>query len=368
MKYSSSENEYLMQLLKAALRRSETPNAPEGMDYSALIKISKKQQVYSVISEVIHSDELTQEQEKSLEKYVQGELFRTVSMKSEVESIEKELKKNQIKFMPLKGSVIRSFYPKQKMRQMSDVDILYDYTQRDKLLKIMKSHGFRMTASCENSDDFFREPFFTFEWHRELFFEEADFCPHFDLWKNAVQDKDNPYKYHIESTEHFVYTICHMYKHYATNGCGVRFLCDIFVMMNYGTPIDMAAAQKRFTEIGIDEFAKDAIALTNAVFLDGRVTENQQKMLDFMLSNGVYGNMVVDYTKKLTEFGGSKAKYIFRRLFPERKKMFADYRQLEKKPFLLPFYYVIRLFSKARYNSKEAKYELNAIKNIKKDK
>ena len=364
MKYSSAENEYLIELLKCAIVGTDLPEVPNGLDYSTLIKISKNQQVYSVISEVLDAKNLPAEQAKSLENYVKGELFRTISMKSEFELLEKELADNKIKFMPLKGSVLRSFYPKQKMRQMSDVDILYDYSKRDILLKIMKSHGYRMTASCENSDDFFREPFFTFEWHRELFFEEADFCPHFDLWENAKQDKENPYKYHIESTEHFVYTICHMYKHYATNGCGVRFLCDIFVMLHNGTPVDMKKADARFKEIGIEDFANDAIALANAVFLDGDISENQQKMLDFMLSDGVYGNMIVDYTKKFSEFGGSKFKYIFRRIFPEKKKMFADYRQLEKRPFLLPLYYIIRLFTKMKYNSKAAKYELESIKKI----
>ena len=76
--------------------------------------------------------------------------------------------------------------------------------------------------------------------------------------------------------------------------------------------------------------------------------------------------MVVDYSKKLSEFGGSKSKYFFRRLFPEKKKMLANYRQLEKKPYLLPFYYIVRLFTKIKYNSNSAKTELREINKINK--
>lgn len=365
MTYASVESEYLIALLKAAIKKEPLPSAPDSIDWKELVDISKKQQVYSIIASVLDPSLLPKAQAGALVGYVQSELLRLLSMKNELEELEQELMQKQIKFMLLKGSVIRNYYPQQKMRQMSDIDILYDYTKRDELLKIMKSRGFRLTTSCENSDDFFKEPFYTFEWHRELFFDEHQFCPHFDLWNNAVADEKNPYKYHIESTEHFVYTICHMYKHYATNGCGVRFLCDIYVLMNYGEPIDMPSAMARLDEIGIKEFAEDAIALTNAVFNDMPVTENQQKMLDFLLSSGVYGNLVVDYTKKLEEFNGSKFRYLFRRLFPEKKKMLAEYRKLEKKPYLLPVYYIIRLFTKMKYNSGMAKHELNEIKKIK---
>lgn len=365
MTYSSLESEYLIVLLKAAIKKEPLPSVPDHIDWKRLVDISKKQQVYSIIASVLDASLLPKEQAGELLSYVQSELLRLLSMKNELEELEKVLMQKQIKFMLLKGSVIRNYYPQQKMRQMSDIDILYDYSKRDELFKIMKARGFRLTASCENSDDFFKEPFYTFEWHRDLFFEENQFCPRFDLWNNAVADKQNPYKYYVESTEHFVYTICHMYKHYATNGCGVRFLCDIYVLMNYGDPIDMPLAMARLDEIGIKEFAEDAIALTNAVFNAADVTENQQKMLDFLLSSGVYGNLVVDYTKKLEEFNGSKFKYLFRRIFPSKKKMLADYRQLEKKPYLLPVYYVIRLFTKVKYNSGLAKQELEEIKKIK---
>lgn len=364
MQYSSVENEYLMQLLRAAIKKEPMPCVPDCIDWKKLIDISKKQQVYSIIASVLDASVLPQEQSAELVNYVQSELLRLLSMKNELSLLENELREKQIKFMLLKGSVIRDYYPQQKMRQMSDMDILYDDSKRDALIRIMKSHGFRLTASCENSDDFFKEPFYTFEWHRALFFEENRFCPKFNLWNHAVADAENPYKYHVESTEHFVYTICHMFKHYATNGCGVRFLCDIYVLMHYGEKIDMTTALDRLDEIGIREFAGDAIALASAVFDDNAITPNQQKMLDFLLSSGVYGNCIVDYSKKLDEAGGSKIKYFFRRLFPSKKKMYADYRQLEKRPYLLPVYYIIRLFVKFKYNSDTAKRELTEIRKI----
>ncbi len=362
MKYSNPESEYLILLLRSAMLQKSLPSLPKGIDLDRLVELSKKQQVYSIIASLPCDEIFSGSQLTEIKNYAGNELLRLLSMKNELEQLKGELEHQGIKYMLLKGSVIRDYYPQQKMRQMSDIDILYDESKRDALLKIMRSRGFRLTTSCENSDDFFKEPFYTFEFHRELFFKEAEFCPHFDLWSNARQDDSNPCMYHIDDTENFVYTVCHMYKHYATHGCGVRFLCDIFALQNSNCTVDMEKAFSRFDEIGINAFAADAISLANAVFNDGQITDNQQKMLDFLLSSGVYGNNVVDYSKLLSQYGNSKIKYLFRRIFPEIKKMKAYYRQLEKRPYLLPIYYIIRLFEKIKYNSKSAKAELKEIR------
>ncbi|MCM1114298.1 MAG: nucleotidyltransferase family protein [Clostridium sp.] len=365
MTYSSAESEYLVELIKSAIMNTAIKTPPKNINWGEFVSLAKKQQVYSIIAPVLSKIDIPDKQAKELQLYNQNELLRLIAMKNELEQIEEDLSAKGIDYMLVKGSVIRNFYPQQKMRQMSDIDILYDYSKRDALLKIMKAHGFRLTTSCENSDDFFKEPFYTFEWHRELFFEEAEFCPHFDLWKNALADDKNPHKYAVESTEHFVYTICHMYKHYATNGCGIRFLCDIYVLMQYGSPIDMDRAVQMLEDIKIKEFAVDAIGLTQAVFHGTAVSDNQQKMMDFLLDSGVYGNLVIDYSQKLQEYNNSKRRYILKRLFPEKKKMTANYRALEKRPYLLPYYYIVRLFTKFRYNSKSMKKELRALRKIK---
>ncbi len=366
IKYLSAESEYLIKLIKSAVKGENPPDAESEIDWAELFGISKSQQVYSIISSVVFNQKgLPEDISDELKRYTNSELLRMLAMKNELELLEDEFKEHKIRFMLLKGSVLKELYPMQRMRQMSDIDILYDFRKRDELIKIMRSHGYRMTAACENSDDFFKKPYFTFELHRELFFEEAEFCPHFDLWKNAVQDSENPYKYHINGTDHFVYTICHMYKHYITAGCGVRFLCDIYLMMKKDGSIDFKLAEKQLEDIGILHFANDVTALALAVFDNGDVTERQQRIFDYMLSNGVYGIKRVDYKKALEDCGNSKLKYIFKRLFPSFEKMRADYKQLEKRPYLLLYFYIKRLVYKIRYNSSSARKELKEINSIK---
>lgn len=159
MKFSSPESEYLTALIRAAIKNDSAPNPPAAIDWQGLVALSEKQQVYSLIEPVIDFSRLPQKQAEELKRYSGSELLRLVAMKAEMDCIEKALKENGICFMLLKGSVLRDLYPRQKMRQMSDIDILYDGEKRSSLVKMMKSLGFRLTATCEDSDDFFRSRF-----------------------------------------------------------------------------------------------------------------------------------------------------------------------------------------------------------------
>ena len=52
------------------------------------------------------------------------------------------LKAEKIDFVPLKGSVLKSFYPKPEMRHMTDADIFIRTEQLDKIGEIAKKLGY----------------------------------------------------------------------------------------------------------------------------------------------------------------------------------------------------------------------------------
>ena len=138
MKYTCIESEYLVALLKCALKNEDVPDVPVGLNWEKLVKLSNEQQVYSTIAPVINKINIPVEQAQELTFYTQNELVRMIAMKNELEQIEKELDALKIDYKLLKGSVIKLCYPKQKMRQMSDVDILYHEKDRERLVSMMK--------------------------------------------------------------------------------------------------------------------------------------------------------------------------------------------------------------------------------------
>ena len=212
MKYSTVENEYLIELLNAAVKGTAVQAPPEGIDWEKFVDLAKKQQVYSIIAPVLSGISMPEAQSKELVLYNQNELLRLIAMKNEQEQLENELEKAGIKFMLLKGSLLRNYYPQLKMRQMSDVDILYDFSKRDELLEIMNNREYTLISDGGNSDDFTKKPFYTFEFHHRLFKDAYGFCPDFDfVWDNAVQSSDNSCKYNMSTEDLYLHSAAHMY-------------------------------------------------------------------------------------------------------------------------------------------------------------
>lgn len=362
MRYSSVESEYLVEVLKSALECAPLSKAPENIDWQRFVDLANKQQVYSIIAPVLGELSIPQEHLQRLNVYNQNELLRIIAMKNELEEIENELQQSKIEYMLVKGSVLRSYYPQQKMRQMTDIDILYKKQHQEKLISMMKKRGYYLKTAQANSDDFFKKPFYTFEFHRDIFDEADEFSPDFDLWERAVPDNKNSCKYHINNEDLFIYSLCHMYDHYSISGCGIRFVCDIYVLLNAFDKLDWDYINCKFTEFGFADFCDTAISLTKTIFMNGTSDDKQQNLLDFILSGGVYGKEK-DFDTVISEkFGNSKMRYILHRLFPSKKQMLGNYPQLRKRPFLLPLYYIVRIFQKLKYDDKTIKDEIKKIK------
>lgn len=373
MKYSTAESEYLVELLKSAVKGTEVKTPPEQIDWEKFVDLAKRQQVYSVIAPILGGIGMPEKQAGELMLYNQNELLRLIAMKNEQEQLENELRKAGIRFMLLKGSRLRFYYPQQKMRQMSDVDILYDGSKKALLLEIMNNFGYSIISMSDNSDDFTKKPFYTFEFHRELFFREHDFYFDFsNVWDNAEADTDNPYKYVMSTEDLYLHSVAHMYKHYVLGGFGIRFLTDtyLFLIKEQGR-MNMEYISSRLDEFDLTEFEKLIRELSFEIFGDGCFSDEQIDFLNNVLKFGIYGDsregIKVYYDEYLAKNGGkgSLAGFYMSKLFPDFAFMKRSYPQLEKKPYLLPLYYIKRLINKLIYKRKSAVSNYKILKEYK---
>ena len=88
-------------------------------------------------------------------------------------SILSALESAHIWYMPLKGSILKDYYPRVGMRQMSDNDILVDPSRADGIQEIMTGRGYITSKYNEgHRDDYQKLPVSHFEMHRVLFTEE----------------------------------------------------------------------------------------------------------------------------------------------------------------------------------------------------
>lgn len=373
---SNKEVNYLIHLLSCALNEKE-PEAPrEDVDFSALLALAEKHQIYNMIFPLIENSSFVPEKEKTKwNNYNLTEITRIITVANERAKLLKELAENGIRFMLLKGLILKNYYPIDSMRQMSDNDILIDSPNSDLIFDIMKKNQYRISSISENSDDFIKPPFCFFEFHRTLFFEDCEFNPNFSfVWKNAERDEKNPFEYHMNLNDIYLYTVCHMYKHFSMAGCGIRFLADIYVFLKKEyEKLDWEYINKFLDKCGILDYEKRSRNLAMKLFAEAELSDDELEFLEIYINFGIYGNgtvrvsRAVDNIAKKENISQDRArrKYLFSRFFPSKKKLVEDNRILQKKPFLIPAFYVYRLF-RGLLNFKKSKSEFDSLMNTKK--
>jgi hypothetical protein len=361
IKSGNSNVDNLLLLIRCVLR-GEDYSCPDDIDFDSLLGIAKKQQIYNLILPLLKEKNLlSAAQVQTWKDCYFSEIRKTVLLNSEREIICAVLDEEGIDYMFTKGLVLREYYPQTLMRQMSDNDILYDASRRDDLLRIMYKHGYYLADGTGISDDF-KKPFCTFEFHREIITNWDSDRRELDLWKRA-EKKPGTSQWIINKEDNYLYTILHMYQHYRSSGCGVRFLCDVFVLKDK-LDFDWDYINSELERFGLTDFHKTVTEVCDCVFGSGELGEEGVKLLGVMFEDTVYGRSVDIQTA--VERAGGKSRYIFRRIFQDREIMFGTYKKLEKYPFLLPYYHIKRWFDRWRYNRDSVKKEYNKIRNNKK--
>lgn len=374
MDLKNSETEYLLAVLRAAVKGEKAGAPPQEMDWQAFFELSKRQEVYSMIAQSIDFQYLPPDIARQLNDYAKSELVRLIAMQNELHSIEDELAENGIKYMLLKGAVIRNYYPKQSMRQMSDIDILYDPAKREILVDLMKRRGYELMTYGENSDDFTKKPFYTFEFHRELFKDQYGFYPDFSfVWRNAECSGSNGFAHRMRAEDLYLHHIAHMYKHGILGGFGVRFLADTYLIVSKEQNTwNREYIDQKLAEFSLSDFEEQVRRISFSILEGKALSDADARFFHDKIGFGVYGNQRVAMELAFNKFKEEKGRksflsYVFYRLFPGLDFMRIVYPVLNNRPYLLWFYYLVRLFTKSGRSIKKAKSELKTVKDISKE-
>ena len=245
------------------------------------------------------------------------------------------LEQKEIWYLPLKGIVLKDYYPMIGMRQMSDNDILFDSSFSDEVRSYMEVQGYEaVSVGVSNHDVYKKEPVYNFEMHRALFSEL-----HQDGWaeyyKNVkdrlILDDNSSCGYHFKDEDFYVYITSHAYKHYIGSGTGLRTLLDFYVYLKAKPELDFSYIGKECEVLGIAAFEKRNRGLCKKVFgraalygmeeLERQLSAEEKEMLSYYLSSGVYGTVERGIENSMKKSGKkinamSKLKYMWKRLFP----------------------------------------------------
>ena len=320
-----------------------------------LYDLAKKQDVAHILFRFIHNNNVKADP-ALLEKLQREELlsiYRHGRMKYSFDEICDTFDKAGVSYLPLKGAVIRPYYPYETMRTSCDIDILIRESDVKQAVEELENKGYR----CESRNYHDVSMYSPDNVHLELHFNIRENMSELDavldeVWAYAESTGGSR---HALKKEFFVFHIyAHMAYHFKSGGCGIRSLMDIWIM-EHKMNASYKFAEELLQRAGIYRFAEEMSALANKCFTDNTTDEFSEKVLEYIYRGGIYGSLenkvaVATHGKKI-----NSAKYIIGRLFPSYKLMVGPYPVLKKAPYLLPFCWLARCI-KAIFDGKSKRF------------
>ncbi len=330
---------------------------------SALYSLADRHDlVYAVLSS-LHKCGLTNNDEiydKFHQKAIMS-VFRIEQIKYAFAQICDTFNQASIPYIPLKGSVIRPYYPQESMRTSCDIDILIKEENLAAAIDAMVQKGFRCGERNYHDVSLFSQA----NVHLELHFNIQENIDKLDAvlkdaWRYVELTDGSRYQF---TDAFFVFHMfAHMSYHFLSGGCGMKSLMDIWVM-EYKMGLTYECARELLEKADIYRFAAEISKLVKICFSGEPKDEFSDIILSYIFIGGVYGTSQNKIAIKKSKTSGTVS-YALQRLFISYKNMAILYPILHKLPGLLPFCWFARLCKmlfggKAKHTIKEMKNASN---------
>ena len=353
-------------LVKCAVKE-EIPDLTRIEDTEAIYSYAAQHKLTAAVAMALES---AGQKDKQSNLAIANALKRKVIFEKAWAQVKEALEKSGIWYMPLKGMILKDYYPKPGMREMGDHDILFDADRADDVKAIMEGLGYETSSfGSSNHDCYNKLPFLRFEMHQALFgprHDEKLYEYYRDVDKRLLGEG---YEKHFSPEDFYLYVTAHEYKHYTNKGTGLRSLLDTYVYLQKET-LDMAYVAAEAEKLGMATFEAANRSLAQHLFSGGELTEDDKEMLAYMLSSGVYGTREHRVENVMSKHEWGKLQYVLNRFFvpvSKKNKEYAAYARAfpffyKYRIFLpfLPFYRAFRAMKSGRFNA-----EVKVIRNAK---
>ena len=370
-------NKQEQNLIQAVLAGIDNAEVPVCDDVQAVVDLAKYHMVQNIVAEVL--PKMGDLRRETLDSVLQEQtllLIKDANQEAEINGLIKLFEEQKIPAVLLKGWYLKKFYPRSDLRAMADCDVYIRKSDAKKIHDLLKDRGFSVVAFGSKKDDVYRkEPFIIFEMHKNLFVFEDDWNEFFSnenspmyIWNRVVNVDDNKYIYRMDDELFYVYMISHIAKHLLDDGgIGIKAILDVWLFLKQKTEINFNVICRDLDRLGLREFADNVVDLTKFWFEKAEDTKPCVRQLGkLILSCGTFGNsgVMVATKEDIMAEKPTAFKYLFRRAFPGSDAMKIRYPKLKTKSYLLPFYYVKRLWYSLVHRRKAVRGEFKSSRNI----
>lgn len=314
-------------------------NKVQAIDLKQLFKLAR---FYTVSAAVCIALERAGVQDKAFHQAYKKAVRKNIYLDMERAAILSDFEKQGIWYMSLKGAVMKDLYSETGMREMADIDVLFDADRQQQVREIMLAHGYTAEiVGKSNHDVYHKPPMLNFELHIALFSEKHAkplYRYYADIKRLLRKDNGNDYGYHFSDEDFYVYMTAHEWKHFNGSGMGIRALLDCYVYCKVKShSLDWSYISKQTEQLAITAFEQERRQLAEKLFSSDtlpKLTQQEQELLMSYLTSGTYGTLEYRIKRELKD--QSKAGYILRQMFPHLAYMKESVAFVRRYPLLYP--------------------------------
>ncbi len=333
-------------------------------DVATLYKISKEHDVVGIVAEAIFSSGLLPKESEMYAKFQKQQIlsvYRYEKIDYELHRICDLFENKEINFIPLKGSVLRQYYPQSWLRTSCDIDLLINEYDVDRALKVLeKEIGCTNVVRGTHDVGLFTQSGVHIELHFTLV-EDGKLLNAKSIlnkvWDYAYLADGCNFHYLLKDEMFYFYHIAHMAIHFQGGGCGIRPFIDLKILNQI--PHDEEARFNLLSKGSLLLFREQVNKLAQVWFDNKSHDEETLRIEEYIIKSGVYGTSE-NYIATQQVQKGNRFKYLMSRIWLPYNVLKYQYPSLNGKKFLLPIYEIRRWF-KMLFGGR-LKHSINEIK------
>lgn len=245
----------------------------------------------------------------------------------------RELTERGIPYMPLRGYCLRALYPQANWRVAQNLDLLVEAASLPAIEEILTGLGFHHTAT--SSAELYELDRVAIRIQTALTTEKLP-VPAGGTYRDAIVTEDGT-AYRFTPVAQYIAFFAHLrHSFVAGAGIGIRSVLDAYMCRASLTEPDLLAAHVWFAERGMTPFVQAIESLASAWFGAGESTNDLMLLGSYIAADGAVSAAIEEAALKQRPL---------RRLFPRYGAMKRRYPVLRYLPFLLPFFWIGRLFA-----------------------
>ena len=310
----------------------------------AMSALAQRHDLTHLLALGLKNNGLCGEQGRELDNEMFRAAFRCEQLEHELKKICGTLEKARIPFIPLKGSVLRRYYPEPWMRTSCDIDVFVREADLDRAMEALSENlSYRIGEISDHDVQIYTPNGQHIELHRNLIEDHrinqaAEVLA--AVWDTAIPHSGWTYWLEMPDELFYFYHIAHMAKHVDNGGCGIRPFLDIWVL-THRVPHDRDKREQLLADGGLSTFAKQAERLTEVWFGNAAHDEATRRLERYILYGGVYGTVDNRMSVRQAKSGG-KLRYAWSRIWLPYETLKTHFPSLDGKPALLPLYELLR--------------------------